>query len=1140
MPFVHLHNHSEYSLLDGLNKIDILVNRAVELGMDAIALTDHGFMYGVVEFYEKCKAKGIKPIIGCELYVAGRSMLQHENKEDALNYHIILLAKDWKGYQNLCKLASRARIDGFYYKPRVDIPILKENHEGLICLSACIKGHVPALLLDGKKEEAWKIAGQYKEIFGADFYLEVQNHGLPEELKVLPMLKELGQALDIKLVATQDAHYPKQKDAFAHDILLCIQTLSDYDDPTRLRFSNDQFYIKSEEEMRALFPDMPEVIDQTDEIAQKCHVDFEFDVPHLPKFEMEGVNTIEERASYLRKLCQDNLPRCYGENPSQEIRDRLEYELGIIESMKFVDYFLVVQDFVCYAKNNGIAVGPGRGSAAGSIVSYLLNITGIDPLQYNLYFERFLNPERISMPDIDIDFEDARRGEVIQYVRRKYGTEKVAQVATFGKMESRAAIRDAARAYKFKMETVNQISKSIPLGFNLQQAYKESPEFAKLIDSSEPNKKLYQTALEIEGITRNFSVHAAGVVIGDEPLWNYVPLTCDKENNIVTQYDKDIVEKMGLLKIDFLGLRNLSTIADCVRLVHDLHGISIDIEKIPFDDAKVFELYQTAKTKGVFQVESRGMRQIMKDLKPSNIEDVIAVIALFRPGPMLLIKDFIRNKFHPGEIVYDHPDLIPILENTYGICVYQEQVMRIAQVMGGFSLGQADILRKAMGKKKKELMEKQKATFLQKAKERGYSKEVAAKVFTNLEYFAGYGFNRAHAAAYGVVSYETAWLKTHYPLEYMTSLLNSVKDDEKKLSEYIEETRELKIEVLGPSINRSQSDFIVEGNCIRYGLLAIKNIGTVPLDLITADRIEKGNYTSFASFLSRNGSSKINKKVIEHLIKAGAFDEFNPNRTELLITGDTTLAPSASLFDMIDPGQDDTEDSSKKKDLDPEIIMNYEKEALGFYLTCHPFSPYKNAFPDIDCTDLANIEEIEDPETHITVFVRIDSVRVPKKKNGATADTAKNQSVIVTASDLTGSVEFIAYGKVMDQLLESKNEPGVFVLELRVRREEDRFRISLQELKRFISRDQMAKESNSSVQFSLYMNMDDLPPDTPKKLIPLLREYPGSSLVKLYITKGDLEIHSEAGFKYRVSRSQALIEKLNLLLGSENVRWRKC
>lgn len=1140
MSFVHLHNHSEYSLLDGLNKISVLVNRAVELGMNAIALTDHGFMYGVVEFYETCKQQGIKPIIGCELYVAGRSMSQHETKEDAQNYHIILLAKDWRGYQNLCKLVSRARIDGFYYKPRIDLQILKDNHEGLICLSACIKGHVPTLLLEGNKKEAWKVVAQYKEIFGSDFYLEIQNHGLPEELKVLPLLKELSQEMDIKLVATQDAHYPLQKDAFAHDILLCIQTLRDIDDPTRLRFSNDQFYIKSEQEMRELFQSIPEAIDQTVEIADKCNVTFEFDVPHLPKFEMEGVHSIEERAVYLRKLCEDNLTRCYGENPSQEIKDRLEYELGIIESMKFVDYFLVVQDFVGYAKKNGIAVGPGRGSAAGSIVSYLLNITGIDPLQYNLYFERFLNPERISMPDIDIDFEDARRGEVIQYVRKKYGVEKVAQVATFGKMESRAAIRDAARAYKFKMEEVNQISKSIPFGFGLSQAYQESPEFAKLIDASDRNKKLYQTALEIEGITRNFSVHAAGVVIGDEPLWNYVPLTCDKDNNIVTQYDKDIVEKMGLLKIDFLGLRNLSTISDCVRLIKDLRGVNIEIEKIPFDDPAVFELYQAAKTKGVFQVESRGMRQIMKDLKPSNIEDVIAVIALYRPGPMLLIKDFIRNKFHPSEIQYDHPDLIPILQNTYGICVYQEQVMRIAQVMGGFTLGQADILRKAMGKKKKELMEKQKATFLQKAKERGYSREVSAKVFANLEYFAGYGFNRAHAAAYGVVSYETAWLKTHYPLEYMTSLLNSVKDDEKKLAEYIEETRELKIEVLGPSINQSQVDFSVEGDSVRYGLLAIKNIGKAALDLIIADRIEKGPFKSFANFINRNGSSKVNKKVIEHLIKAGAFDEMNPNRTELLAKEDTTLIPSVSLFDPIDSEQISHSGSKESKAVDPEIIMNYEKEALGFYLTCNPFSPYKNAFPDIDCMDLASIEEIEEAETRITIFVRIDSIRVPKKKNGTALDSNKNQSVIVSASDLTGTVEFIAYGKPMDQLLQNKNEPGVFVLDLRVRREEDRFRISLQEVKRFISREQMQKELSANIQYSLYMDLNVLPSDTPMKLIPLLRDYPGNNPVKLFITKGELEIHSEAGFKFRVSRSQALIEKLNLLLGPDNVRWRKC
>jgi DNA polymerase-3 subunit alpha len=978
MSFVHLHNHSEYSLLDGLNKIDLLVSRTKELGMKAVALTDHGFMYGAVEFYEACKNQGIKPIIGCELYVAGRSMKQRETKEDAENYHIILLAKNWKGYQNLCKLVSMARIDGFYYKPRIDLPFLAENHEGIIALSACIKGHVPSLLLDGKKEEAYRVASSYKEIFGEDFYFEIQNHALPEELKVVPLLADLGKRLNIKLVATQDAHYAKQTDAFAHDILLCIQTLKDIDDTSRIRFSNDQFYIKSEEEMIQLFPDYPSAIDCTNEIADKCQVDFIFDTPHLPKFSAPGVDSVEERATYLRKLCFDNLPRCYGDSPTPEIRERIEYELGIIERMKFVDYFLVVQDFIAFAKNRGIAVGPGRGSAAGSIVSYLLNITGIDPLAFNLYFERFLNPERISMPDIDIDFEDARRGEVIQYVREKYGEDKVAQVATFGKMESRAAIRDVARAYKYKMEEVNQIAKSIPLGYHLSQAYADSPEFSKIIDSSERNTTLYKTALQIEGITRNFSVHAAGVVIGDEPLWNYVPLTCDKEGNVVTQYDKDIVEKMGLLKIDFLGLRNLSTISDSVKLIKELYHVDIDIDKLPPNDPPVFAMYQKGSSKGVFQVESRGMRQIMKELKPNSLEDIIALIALYRPGPMLLIKDFIRNKWNPERITYDHPDLEPILKNTYGICVYQEQVMRIAQVMGGFTLGQADILRKAMGKKKKELMDQQKKEFIDNSIQRGYSKEIATKVFSNLEYFAGYGFNRAHAAAYGVISYQTAYLKANYPTAYMASLLNSIKDDEKKLAEYIEETRSLGITVLSPSINKSQMDFSVEDGSIRYGLLAIKNIGKAALDLVIADRTEKGDYKNFANFTYRSGSGKINRKVIEHLIKAGAFDELNEDRCVLLTKLDGTESQSFSLFDEplpVDSG------SSLKKEQDPELLMNYEKEALGFYLTYHPFAPYKNAYSDIESLDIAEIADIDEEETRVVVFARIDSVRVPKKKN---------------------------------------------------------------------------------------------------------------------------------------------------------------
>jgi DNA polymerase-3 subunit alpha len=810
--------------------------------------------------------------------------------------------------------------------------------------------------------------------------------------------------------------------------------------------------------------------------------------------------------------------------------------------MKFVDYFLVVQDFISFAKGQGIAVGPGRGSAAGSIVSYLLNITGIDPLAFNLYFERFLNPERISMPDIDIDFEDARRGEVIKYVREKYGSDKVAQVATFGKMESRAAIRDVARAYKYKMEEVNQIAKSIPLGFHLDQAYSDSPEFKKIIDSSDRNMNLYKTALQIEGITRNFSVHAAGVVIGDEPLWNYVPLTCDKEGNVVTQYDKDIVEKMGLLKFDFLGLRNLSTISDSVKLIKELYNVDINIDKLPPNDPAVYAMYQKGNSKGVFQVESRGMRQIMKELKPNSLEDIIALIALYRPGPMLLIKDFIRNKFHPEEIVYDHPDLKPILENTYGICVYQEQVMRIAQVMGGFTLGQADILRKAMGKKKKELMEEQKKIFISNSVERGYPKEIAVKVFTNLEYFAGYGFNRAHAAAYGVISYQTAYLKANYPIPYMASLLNSIKDDEKKLAEYIEEARALGITVLGPSINKSKEDFSVEDGNIRYGLLAIKNVGKAALDLLIADRTEKGDYKNFTNFTYRSGSGKINRKVIEHLIKAGAFDELKEDRCDLLKKLDGNDTQSFSLFDMLDPSLNGGDNQPAKKEIDPEMLMNFEKEALGFYLTYHPFSPYKNAFTDIDCLDMAEIPDISDEETRIVVFGRIDGIRIPKKKNAKPSESAngKSQSVIVTASDLTGTVEFLAYGKAMDTLLEKKDLPGAFVLDLRVRNEEDRQRISLQEVKKFITREQMQRELSNSVQFTLYIDLNKVGTEVLTQLITLLRAYPGGNPVRLFLMKGNLEIHSEAGFKFRVSRSQELIEKLGTLLGKDNVGIRKC
>jgi DNA polymerase III subunit alpha len=1134
MSMVHLHTHSEFSLLDGLNRIERMVCAVRDLGQHSLALTDHGVMYGVIDFYKTCLAHKIKPIIGCELYFTDKSRHQKESREDAVNYHLILLAKNHQGYQNLCKLVSLAHIEGFYYKPRLDWELLEQHHDGLIAMSACIKGHVPSLLLSDRAEEARQVAIRYKALFNDDYYLEVQNHGLPEELKANPLLAQLGKELNIPLVATQDAHYPCRSDAYAHDLLLCVQTLSDYDDPNRIRFSNDEFYIKSQAEMQELFKEYPDAISNTELIAEKCNIEFDFDQYHLPVYQNETVKTVAERKEYLQELCYSALPGRYGPEPSREVLDRLEYELEVINNMHFVDYFLVVQDFVNEAKRRNIYVGPGRGSAAGSIVSYLLNITGIDPLQYHLYFERFLNPARISMPDIDIDFEDERRDEVIAYVREKYGAYKVAQVATFGKMEARGVIRDVARAFKYDQSWVNRLSKTIPFGRSLEEAYTLSPEFKQIIDENEDNRRLYDTALDIEGQTRNFSVHAAGVVIGDTELWNYVPLQLDKNKHLVVQYDKDTVEKMGLLKIDFLGLRNLTVIRECIQLINEQHQKVIDVEKIPLNDPEVFQLYKKAATKGVFQVESRGMRQIFKELDPSDIEDVIAVIALYRPGPMEFIKTFIRNKAHPEEIVYEHPVLEPILKNTYGICVYQEQVMSIAQVMGGFSLGEADLLRKAMGKKKKEIMEELKGDFIQRSQVQGYTLEAAKSMFEKLEFFSGYGFNRAHAAAYGLISYQTAWFKVNYPVEYMTALLNSVKDDEKKLSEYIAECLQMKIEVLPPDINLSQIHFTIEGKAIRFALLAIKNAGKIALELIVENRQQHGPFRHYTDFAKRMSSGKVNKKVIESLIKAGAFDVLEPDRSFLLQHIDGNCEPEVSLFGALDPSPTPT--TGKPSKIDHHQHMHYEKEALGFYFSMHPFAPYLETYPDFSCPPIEELqEEIPEHETLIEVFALIDSIRQPRKKNGASNG---NTVAIVTISDMTSSMEFVAFGKGAENLLQCKDQETAVLLSIRIRKEEDRVRASLADIKRMITREEMIREQSAHWRLELCLDLDVLGSDRLVQIKETIQKYAGSNSIQLLMKKTPWVIR--AGTPLQVEKNQQLLLELEAIVGSQLIGWKRC
>ncbi len=1135
MSLVHLHTHSEFSLLDGLNRIERMVDAVIALGQPALALTDHGVMYGVVDFYKTCEQKGIKPIIGCELYFTDRSRHQKENREDAVNYHMVLLAKNDQGYRNLCKLVSLAHIEGFYYKPRIDWELLEKHCEGLVMLSACIKGHVPSLLLQGRPEEARETALRYQKLFGPDFYLELQNHGLEEQLKVNPLLAELGKSLGISLVATQDAHYPTREDAFAHDLLLCVQTLSDYDDPQRLRFSNQEFYIKSYEEMQKLFKDYPQALQNTLEVADKCNLKLTLGQLHLPVYQKDKPLSLEERVQYLRELCYTELPRRYGDPPSQEARDRLEFEIKVIENMKFVDYFLVVQDFVNEAKRRNIFVGPGRGSAAGSIVSYLLGITGIDPLRYKLYFERFLNPERIDMPDIDIDFEDERRDEVIAYVREKYGDYKVAQVATFGRMEARGVIRDVARAFKYDNSWVNRLCKTIPFGNSLTKAYDLSPEFRQIIDSNEDNRRLYDTALQMEGQTRNFSVHAAGVVIGDTELWDYVPLQMDKNKNLVIQYDKKTVEAMGLLKIDFLGLRNLTVLRECIQLIEEHQGKKVDLESIPLDDPLAIDIYKRASTRGVFQVESRGMRQVFKELNPETIEDVIAVIALYRPGPMDLIKNFIKNKANPENIVYEHEALRPILESTYGICVYQEQVMSIVQEMANFSLGEADSMRKAVSKKDKEKMDELKIKFVENALQLGYEDHVVKSISEKLEPFSSYGFNRSHAAAYGVISFQTAYFKAHYSLEYMTALLNSIKDDENKLSEYIQESRQMKIAVLPPDINASQVNFSIEGTSIRYGLLAIKNAGKIALEMIIENRNEKGLFKSLGDFNRRMTSGKVNKKVIESLIKAGAFDSLDPDRAYLLDHASEASIEEASLFGPMEDFQQTVRETRNTK-MDFHNHLNYEKEALGFYFSMHPLTPYQEIFSDINVPPLEEIqEEISEQEKVVEVFGIIDSIRMPRKKQDSSNG---NTIAILKLSDLSSSQEFIAFGKTAENLLQTHQQETAAWLQIRLKREEDRVRAIVADIKRLISRDELLREQQAHWRLELSIDLDVAKPDDLRAIKELFAKYPGPHSIHLMLKRQNWLVH--AGTVLQVEKNPRLIEDLNLIAGTSSIGWKRC
>jgi len=944
MSFVHLHTHSCYSLLDGAGKIKDLVARAVELKMPALALTDHGNMFGAVEFYKEAKARGIKPLLGVEVYVAPRMRFDKTPKIDDQLSHLVLIAKNYQGYQNLLRIVSRSYTEGYYYKPRVDRELLAENREGLIVLSSCLAGEIPGYILTGQFAKARETAGFYRELFGPEnFYLELQYHDLNEQKTVNRRLIEFSRELNIPLVATNDVHYILKSHAKTQDVLLAIQTGKSINDPGRMKFPTEEFYLKSREEMELIFGEIPEALNNTLKITEECQVDLEFGRYLLPEFPVPNSMTPDQ---YLEQLCLKGLYERYAE-PGEEIKKRLFHELKVIEQMGFSGYFLIVWDFIRYAKEKGIMVGPGRGSAAGSLVAYTLGITDIDPIKYGLLFERFLNPERVSMPDIDVDFCFERRQEVIDYLYHKYGEERVAQIITFGTMAAKAAVRDVGRALEWSYSEVDKIAKLIPnvLGITLKEAIDITPELKGLYETNSRTRELLDLAMQIEGMPRHASVHAAGLVIAPEEIDRHLPLFKTSEGVVTTQFEKDTVEELGLLKIDLLGLRTLTVIEKALSFIEKQTGQKISLKDISLTDEKTFKLLENGDTVGVFQLESQGMRQILKELKPSSIEDLIALVALYRPGPLGsgMVEDFINRRHQRVPVEYPHPDLEPVLKETYGVIVYQEQVMLIASILAGFSLGEADLLRRAMGKKKPEIIAALKDDFIERSVARGYPREKAVEIFNLIEYFAGYGFNKSHSAAYAFVAYYTAWLKANYPVPFLAALLISVKDNLDKVTVYAEDCHKRGIKILPPDINFSEVDFTISGQEIRFGLAAVKNVGEAAAQAIIAER-NKRKFTDFNDFIERIDKKNVNKRVIESLIKAGAFDALGPNRKTLLDNLDNALEYYSKNEGNGQLTLGDFLPEAKKFNLRPEKefskleLLRLEKESLGMYLTGHPLA----------------------------------------------------------------------------------------------------------------------------------------------------------------------------------------------------------
>ena len=1159
MAFAHLHVHTEYSLLDGACRMERLLDAAKEMGQTAVAITDHGCMYGVVEFYKAAKKRGIQPILGCEVYVARRTRFDKVHELDGENRHLVLLCENEAGYHNLLALVSKAWVEGFYSKPRVDLDLLREHHEGLIALSACLAGEIPRALTRGDYEGAREAALRYEGIFGrGNFYLELQDHGMAEQKRINPQLIRLSRETGIPLVATNDCHYIAPEDSRMHRVLLCIQTGRTIEDENAMEFGSEEFYFKSEEEMRALFPDVPEAADNTVKIAQRCQVELEFGKTKLPAFfTPDGSDNLE----FFRRLCQEGLARRYGENPPQEYRDRLEYEIRVISQMGYVNYYLIVWDFIRYARSVGIPVGPGRGSGAGSLAAYCVGITNVDPMRYDLLFERFLNPERVSMPDFDIDFSDERRDEIIGYVVDKYGADHVAQIVTFGTMAARGALRDVGRALNIPYNKVDQVAKLVPLslGMTLDTAMKQSKELREKVEADPQVKELWDMARKVEGMPRHASTHAAGVVITDKPVMDYVPLS-KNDDAVVTQYTMTAIEELGLLKMDFLGLRNLSVIDHAEKLVRRREA-GFSIEAAPEDDGAVFRMLSEGHSEGVFQLESPGMKRLLVQAQPACVEDLIAIISLYRPGPMQFIPQYLESRKNPESVHYRHPLLRPILEPTGGCIIYQEQVMQIFRDLAGYSLGRADIVRRAMAKKKHDVLEREREVFLHGQQRedgtwevdgclrRGVDQQTALELFKEIESFASYAFNKPHAAGYAVVAYQTAYLKCHYPCEYMAALLSSVLGQTGKVAEYIEECGRLGISVLPPHVNYSDMGFTVVGKSIRFGLLAVKNLGRNVIARMVEERRGGGEFTSFYNFCKRMAGRDLNRRAIESLVKCGALDGLGNNRREMLLAVERVLDSleadkrrnvegQMGFFDAPGSAQGGEPPLEKTEDFSAADKLNMEKEVTGMYLSGHPMAAYAGLYQEGGYARMDEIlQSAGERETGryqdgqwVTLLGMVVGVRKKATKNNA-------QMAFASLEDMYGAITALVFPKVLEQYGSLLYEGAVVEVQGKLSFTEDKApELVCQSLGKPADPVSVKAPAGKPVRPGLYLRLSSQQDPRYDKAMRYIAVFDGGA-TDLYLTFQDTGKLLRAPAKFRVEINRPLLRALKELLGAENVAY---